>query len=71
MANNKEETIEVMVAKRKSVDVDGVLHGPGAKLTLPLSEAKALYEKGFIAEPDDDAVDAGVGPSIQIDGQGA
>jgi hypothetical protein len=64
---DKEETIEVMVAKGKSVDLDGVVNGPGSKITLSMSEAKDLYAKGFVVEPagDDDEPDA-PGPSVQI-----
>ena len=74
-----EPTITVMVAKRKSVEHDGVLYGPSEKLSLPVSDAKALYAKGFIVEPDDDdddddrnpaaaAADA-TGPTVQANGQ--
>lgn len=75
MANDKakslqERTVDVQVAKRKSVDVDGKVYGPGSKLTLPLSEAKALHDLGFIVEPDDDddGADAGAGTDAGNDG---
>lgn len=66
MANDKakslqERIVEGQVAKRKSVDVDGKVYGPGSKLTLPLSEAMALRDLGFIVEPDYDDDDAGAG----------
>ena len=84
MANDKvkdaqEPTIDVLVAKRKTVDFDGRLYGPGAKLTLPIREAKSLYDKGFVVEPgepagsDTDPETAGgdgVGLSVQTSDKG-
>jgi len=55
-----EKIIKAKVAKRKSVDIEGKLYGPGSVIELPMSEAEDLYEKGFIAEPDEEpAADAG------------
>lgn len=65
----QEPTIDVLVAKRKSVDVDGRLYGPGSKLTLPLSEAKSLYDKGFVVEPDEVDADVSTEGALKIESQ--
>lgn len=64
------DTIVVKVANGKSVDLDGKLYGPGSKLTLPLSEAKSLYDMGFVVDADEEAsagTNAGgdSGPSVK------
>lgn len=72
-----EHTITVQVAKRKSIDHDGVLYGPGAKLSMAVSDAKALHANGFIVQPDDDdeaeaeaeAAGDASGPTVQTEGQ--
>ena len=53
------------VARRKSVDIDGILYGPGEPVTLPANEVASLIAKGFLVDPDaDDVVVANDGPSI-------
>lgn len=65
----KNELIEATVAKRKSVDVDGVMYGPGKTVNLPAAEVRDLINKGFLVdpagslEPDNDA------SGVAIEGQ--
>ena len=47
----KIEQITAVVAKRKSLDIDGVLVGPGKEVSLPAAEARDLIKKGFLVDP--------------------
>ena len=64
-----EKTITAKVAKRKSVDIDGKLYGPGSLIDLPVSEAESLYEKGFIVEPDEQPAAEKADPGVTVEEQ--
>nr|WP_315400109.1 hypothetical protein [uncultured Duganella sp.] len=57
-----------IVAARKSVDVDGVLFGPGKTVTLAASDVISLRAKGFLENPDGDDFDAPSSGGVTITG---
>ena len=42
------DTVTMFVANGRTVQLDGVSHGPGAEVTLPHEEANALAKLGFL-----------------------
>lgn len=64
-----EKIIKAKVAKRKSIDIEGKLYGPGSLIELPVSEAEGLYEKGFIVEPDEQPATETGAPGVTVEEQ--
>lgn len=62
----KNDKISVKVAKRKSVDVDGKLYGPDSLIELSLEDAKDLFEKGFVVDPNEEP-EAVEGPGVKTE----
>jgi len=62
-----EKIVQAKVAKRKSVDIEGKLYGPGSLIELPISEAEDLLDKGFVVDPSDFPAPAEEtsGPSVE------
>jgi len=62
-----EKIVQAKVAKRKSVDIEGKLYGPGSLIDLPIGEAEDLLEKGFVVDPAESAAPAegAAGPSVE------
>lgn len=50
MAKN-EKLIKVKVAPRKSVELAGERYGPGSVIELEETDARDLYAKGFVVDP--------------------
>lgn len=60
----KIDTAKAIVADRKTVEIDGVQHGPGKEVVLPKDEIESLRKKGFLIDPNAVPVEVADGPTF-------
>lgn len=70
MAKTDKNLVNAIVAKRRSIDIDGKLYGPGAIVELAPDEAFDLLEKGFVVDPREEPAGTDEGAGGQVDQQG-
>ena len=55
------------VAARRTVNVDGKLHGPGAEIQLPKAEVERLRKLGYLVDPKAAELAAPEGASVSTE----